>query len=93
MSRMRFCSAMVRKSYLLCTFILSRRIDDSRLVKYEFLRPHYHLHTFRLERAAEVDGQVRGWLAEAYRMGEQEHLEVGPLGRAATSSPGRTPQS
>ncbi|HTO92556.1 MAG TPA: DUF5655 domain-containing protein [Candidatus Sulfotelmatobacter sp.] len=72
MARMRFASAVVRKGYLLCTFILARRVADPRIVKYEFLKPRYHLHTFRLERPDQVDAQVRRWLAEAYRFGKQE---------------------
>ena len=36
--------------------------------------PRNVLHTFRLLGPDEVDAEFRGWLAEAYRVGEQRHL-------------------
>ena len=41
----------------------------------ETFSPRGHLHQFRLERLSEVDEEVAAWLAEAYRVGEQRHLE------------------
>jgi hypothetical protein len=32
------------------------------------------LHAFRLHAPDEVDDEVAAWLAEAYRVGAQEHL-------------------
>jgi hypothetical protein len=36
--------------------------------------PHNVLHGFVLETPCEVDEEFAGWLAEAYRVGEQRHL-------------------
>jgi hypothetical protein len=33
------------------------------------------VHYFRFVSAAEVDDEVESWLAEAYAVGEQKHLE------------------
>jgi hypothetical protein len=32
------------------------------------------LHAFRLASPVDVDAEFAGWLAEAYRVGEQRHL-------------------
>jgi hypothetical protein len=32
------------------------------------------LHVFRLASVDEIDDEVRGWLREAYAVGEQRHL-------------------
>ena len=74
MADMRFTGCMVRRDHLRCAFVLTRRVDDPRIVKHEFLPPIYHLHTFRLEREEQLDATVRRWLAEAYRMGIREHV-------------------
>ncbi len=36
------------------------------------------LHAFRLSGPAEVDTEFAAWLAEAYRVGAQEHLRRPP---------------
>ncbi|HET8640388.1 MAG TPA: hypothetical protein VFM37_00525 [Pseudonocardiaceae bacterium] len=38
--------------------------------------PRNVLHAFRLRTPAEVDAEFAGWLAEAYRVGEQRHLTL-----------------
>ena len=43
------------------------------------------MHVFRLSSVAEVDAEFRAWLAEAYRVGEQEHLSS----RARVTGKGR----
>jgi hypothetical protein len=40
----------------------------------ETFSPRNHLHAFRLTRPEEIDAELRGWLAEAYSVGAQEHL-------------------
>ena len=37
--------------------------------------PRNHLHTFRIASDADIDDELRAWLAEAYGVGSQEHLE------------------
>lgn len=82
MADMRFCGAQVRKDHLRCAFIVTRRIEDPRIVRYEFLAPVYHLHYFPLREPGDLDATVRGWIAEAYRVGIREHVRVrGPKSR------------
>ena len=40
--------------------------------------PRNVLHAFRLTGPADVDQEFAGWLAEAYRVGAQEHLRRPP---------------
>ena len=46
--RMRFAGATPRKSYLLCHFILPRKIDNGRFYKIETFNPHCHAHYLRV---------------------------------------------
>lgn len=34
-----------------------------------------HIHTFRLTSLDDIDAEFRSWLAEAYSVGEQRHLD------------------
>jgi hypothetical protein len=36
---------------------------------------HYYVHQLRLWEAAQVDGELTGWLAEAYEVGAQRHVD------------------
>jgi hypothetical protein len=54
--------------------VLARRLEHPRFRRVESFSPRNHLHQFRLARLDEVDEEVAGWLAEAYRVGQQRHL-------------------
>ena len=69
--RMRFAAVQrPRKRYLPAHFVLTWPIESPRL-SVEFLPPYYYVHKLRLE---DVDDELKGWLAEAYRIGEQRHV-------------------
>ena len=72
--RMRFAGCYPRKSHLLCTVVLSRRLDVPRIVKTEVFAPHCILHQFRIYSENELDDEVQGWLYESYEVGKQKHL-------------------
>jgi hypothetical protein len=44
----------------------------------ETFSPRNVLHAFRLSGPGEVDAEFAAWLAEAYRVGAQEHLRRPP---------------
>ena len=72
--RMRFAAVQrPRKRYLPAHFVLTRPIESPRL-SVEFLPPYYYVHKLRLAQSADVDDELRGWLAEAYQVGEQRHV-------------------
>ena len=54
--------------------VLARRIDSPRFLRVETFSPRNVLHSFRLSGPDEVDAEFAAWLAEAYRVGAQEHL-------------------
>jgi hypothetical protein len=53
---------------------LARRVDSPRFLQVQELSPRNVVHTFRLTSPADVDAEYVSWLAEAYRVGCQQHL-------------------
>jgi hypothetical protein len=74
MTRVRFAGASPRKKWLDVGFWLPRRIESPRLRRIETLLPNAHIHWLRVSDASELDGELVGWLREAYAVGRQEHL-------------------
>ena len=72
--RISFAAFTLRRAWVDGHVVLARRLASPRFRKVETFSPRNHLHQFRLERLDEVDEEVAGWLAEAYRVGEQRHL-------------------
>jgi hypothetical protein len=72
--RMRFAGATPRKSYLICHFILPRKIDDRRFERIQTFNPRCHAHYLRISSEDELDTDVARWLKEAYAVGQQKHL-------------------
>jgi hypothetical protein len=73
-ARMRFAGATPRKSYLICHFILPRRIDNDRFDRIETFSPRCHAHYLRVEDEGELDNDVARWLQKAYAVGQQMYL-------------------
>ena len=74
-ARMSFAALVPRTRWLDGHLVLARRVDSARFRHVEVYSPRNVVHTFRLSSPAEVDEQFRAWLAEAYRVGRQEHLQ------------------
>jgi Domain of unknown function (DUF5655) len=72
--RMSFAAFMPRRRWLNGHLVLARRIDSPRFLRIDTLSPHNVVHAFRLTAPAEVDEEFTAWLAEAYRVGAQQHL-------------------
>lgn len=73
--RMSFAALVPRTRWLDGHLVLARRVDSPRFRRVEVYSPRNVVHTFRLASPAEVDDQFTAWLAEAYRVGRQEHLQ------------------
>jgi hypothetical protein len=73
-ARMSFAAFMPRLHWLDGHVVLARRLSSSRFRSIEQFSPRNVLHAFRLAGPDEVDAEVQAWLAEAYRVGLQEHL-------------------
>jgi Domain of unknown function (DUF5655) len=72
--RMSFAAFVIRQNWVDGHVVLARRLQNPRFRRIETFSPRNHLHAFRFESIAEIDDEVAGWFAEAYRVGEQRHL-------------------
>jgi len=73
--RMSFAQLTPRRRWIDGHVVLARRLESPRFRSVQTFSPRNHLHTFRLSSLADVDDELRAWLAEAYRVGEQRHLD------------------
>ena len=73
--RMSFAQLTPRRNWVDGHLVLAQRIEHPRFTRVETFSPRNHLHAFRLSSPAEVDAQLREWMAEAYAVGDQRHLE------------------
>ena len=72
--RMSFAAFVIRRKWVDGHVILARRLENLRFRRIETFSPRNHLHAFRFESVDEIDDEVAAWLAEAYQVGEQRHL-------------------
>lgn len=73
--RMSFAQVTPRRQWLDGHVVLARRLESPRFRSVQTFSPRNHLHVFRIASPAEIDDELRGWLAEAYAVGEQRHLD------------------
>jgi Domain of unknown function (DUF5655) len=91
-ARMRFAAVeRPRRRHLNAHLVLTRPIDNPRFTRVEHLEPYYHLHHIRLETPADIDAELKAWLAEAYEVGLQRH--VTDPGWTKVRAPGAGPRS
>jgi hypothetical protein len=76
--RMSFAALVPRKRWLDGHLVLARRVDSPRFRWVEEYSARNVLHAFRLVAPADVDAEFRAWLAQAYQVGEQRHLDRPP---------------
>ncbi|HVG44028.1 MAG TPA: DUF5655 domain-containing protein [Longimicrobium sp.] len=77
-ARMSFAQLTPRRGWIDGHVVLARRLEHPRFRGVQTLSPRNHVHTFRLASLADVDDELRAWLAEAYEVGEQRHLDAPP---------------
>lgn len=75
-ARMSFAQVTPRQRWLDGHVVLARRLESPRFRRIETFSPRNHVHSFRLSRVSDIDAEFRGWLEEAYRVGEQRHLNT-----------------
>ncbi len=71
--RMSFAQVTPRRAWLDGHVVLARRRESPRFRRIETFSPRNHLHAFRLTSVDDIDEEFRGWLREAYTVGEQKH--------------------
>jgi hypothetical protein len=72
--RMSFAALMTRRGYLRGHLVLAQRRESPCFCKIETISPRNHVHAFELRDAAQLQGDMRDFISEAYRVGCQEHL-------------------
>lgn len=80
--RMSFAAFTPRRHTLPGHLVLARSVESSRWDRVQVLSPHNVLHAFTLTGPHDVDAELAGWLAEAYDVGAQRHLQAHPRGPA-----------
>lgn len=73
-ARMSFAAFVARRRWLDGHVVLAERLASPRFRKVEVYSPRNVVHVFRLTSPDDVDAEVAGWLAAAYRVGQQRHL-------------------
>ncbi|MBI2924131.1 MAG: hypothetical protein HYY24_00305 [Verrucomicrobia bacterium] len=84
-----FAVVALKKEWLEVEIVLPRRLAHPRFTKAVSLSARNHVHVFRVRSAADIDEEVRGWLAEAYRAGRKEDSASDEPAAAASSRIGQ----
>lgn len=72
--RMSFAQVTPRRRWLDGHVVLARRRESPRFRNVQTFSPRNHLHTFRIAQLTDIDAEFRDWMAEAYAVGDQQHL-------------------
>ncbi|MGB7202110.1 MAG: DUF5655 domain-containing protein [Pyrinomonadaceae bacterium] len=59
-----------------CHLIFAQRIEHPRFTRIDELGPRSFVNHFEIRSVEELDAEVADWLAEAYKVGRQEHLRA-----------------
>jgi Domain of unknown function (DUF5655) len=73
-SRMSFAQLTIRRNWVTGHLVLARRVASPKFTRVETISPRNHVHHFRLETLSDLGSELRVYMAEAYRVGGQEHL-------------------
>jgi hypothetical protein len=74
-ARMRFAGIdRPRREHVVANFVLTTPVRSDRLTRVDYVPPYYYVHRLRLRRPADVDDELRRWLADAYQVGTQRHV-------------------
>lgn len=68
MNRVRFAGIVkIDEEAMVCSFALARPLASKRFVKVEQVVPGWWVHRLRITDPAQLDAQVRRWIARSYR--------------------------
>lgn len=76
-ARMSFMAVSVQRTGLRGHFVFSAVHEHPRLGRVDTISRRNHVHHFRLCKPEDIDVTFTSWIAEAYRVGEQRHLDRG----------------
>ena len=73
--RMSFAQVTPKSQWLDGHLVLARRFEHPRFRHIQTISLRNHVHSFRITSPRDIDAEFTSWLAEAYEVGEQRHLE------------------
>ena len=74
-ARMRFAGIdRPRRDHLVVSFVLTEPLRSARLRRVDYIPPYYYVHRLRLDRVEQIDAELERWLADAHRIGQQQHV-------------------
>ena len=73
--RMSFMVLTIQKSALRGHFVLSAVQHHPRFTRVTTYSPRNHVHEFRVAALSDIDATFQQWVAQAYRVGQQRHLQ------------------
>jgi len=74
--RMSFAQLTPKSRWLDGHVVLARRLEHPRFRRIDTISPRNHVHSFRITSPRDIDAEFNSWLAEAYSVGAQRHLET-----------------
>jgi hypothetical protein len=75
MRRVRFAGVVrAKRDSLRIGFWLKRNVESPRFLRVQHLAGDDWIYELELRAESDLDAELRGWLAEAFRVGDQEHL-------------------
>jgi hypothetical protein len=72
--RMSFAQLTPRRAWVDGHLVLARRVSSPVFTRVESFSRRNHLHAFRLTTPDDVGAELRRWMRDAYKVGEQKHL-------------------
>ena len=73
--RMSFMAVSVQNAGLRGHFVFASIHHHPLFLRVDTISRRNHVHQFRIARLEDVDGKFATWVAEAYRVGQQQHLK------------------
>jgi len=71
---MSFMVISVQHGALRGHFVFSSIEHHARFTKIQTYSPRNHVHEFRVIALSDIDDTFKGWVAQAYAVGQQRHL-------------------
>ena len=68
-----FAAVAVRNYGIMGQLLLPKRVENRRFYRIESHRPQRYSHYLRIESVDEIDADLKRWIADAYKAGEQKY--------------------
>jgi hypothetical protein len=85
--RMSFMAVSIQKTGLRGHFVFASVHRHPRFVRVDTISPRNHVHHFRITDSKDIDSTFRAWVAQAYRVGQQQHLGKRAVQKRPSSVP------